>query len=490
MYRIKKITKRFYKKALIKLIMKKKINYWKSIVFTIAISILFTASCSKKDDIVIDPPVIEPPVVTVPSTINSLMPNSGPAETEVTIAGTNFGNNPSIVKVIFGTLRATLISVSNNEIKVKVPPGTGVGNVNVFVSVGSTASNKLDFTTYPLITDLNTTCFYNSTVVINGSDFSPNVTDNIVKFGAVSATVISATTTNLRVKTPNLGAATNTSVTVTSVGLASGGKNIVVDVDQNKVATYNWTTNTVKPGVTYKSGKFSLFGTTMRSIYVLDVSLNANNSLGIGFSTTNAATTNMCNDYNAVAGVNAGYFPFPGASDKDPYIRINGATVQDGHLNVSPIFTNAALIINNNVATIMKFTAAGNNLNLDAAALPVATAQNVIVCGPILITADELEAQNMSSTHNTSSAARTGIGVTADGKRVFMVVIDTGAGVTGVTTPQLAKILQALGAVDAMNLDGGGSSTMFVKDLNATGLANAPSGGTYQRPVRSVIYVK
>src|SRR5690606_7362713 len=97
---------------------------------------------------------------------------------------------------------------------------------------------------------------------------------------------------------------------------------------------------------------------------------------------------------------------------------------------------------------------------------------------------------DMSTSHNSSSTARTGLGVTDDGKRVLMVVVDTGGGVTGVNTLQLAKILQALGAVDAMNFDGGGSSTMFVKNQGLNGLVNLPTGGTWQRPVRSVIYIR
>src|SRR5690606_26787365 len=152
------------------------------------------------------------------------------------------------------------------------------------------------------------------------------------------------------------------------------------------VATYDWTEHTVKPGVIYKTGQFTLFGPVQRRIYVLDVTLNASNTLGIGVSTSTAATVTICNDYDAVAGVNAGYFPYNGSSNKDPYIRIDGLTVQAGHLDVNQIFTNSALIIHNNVATVRKFTNSGKNLNLVAAAIPPTQAQNVIVCGPMLIT--------------------------------------------------------------------------------------------------------
>ncbi|NGM62638.1 hypothetical protein G5B30_12000 [Sphingobacterium sp. SGG-5] len=342
----------------------------------------------------------------------------------------------------------------------------------------------------PSITSVTATCFYNSTVVINGSNFSSNKEDNIVKFGTVQATVMSATKTTLKVTTPDLGTAANADITVTIADKVSNARSIAVDADQNKVATYDWTEHTVKPGVIYKTGQFTLFGPAQRRIYVLDVTLNASNTLGIGVSTSTAATVTICNDYDAVAGVNAGYFPYNGSSNKDPYIRIDGLTVQAGHLDVNQIFTNSALIIHNNVATVRKFTNSGKNLNLVAAAIPPTQAQNVIVCGPMLITSGVIENLDMSVGHNNSSTGRTGLGVTADGKRVFMVVVDTGGSVTGISTLNLAKILQALGAENAMNFDGGGSSTMFVKNQGNNGLVNYPAGGTWQRPVKSVIYVK
>ncbi len=342
----------------------------------------------------------------------------------------------------------------------------------------------------PSITSMTATCFYNSTVVITGKGFSPNKEDNIVKFGAVSGTVIEAKSTSLSVKAPDLASATTVDVTVTNSGLISNAKTIEVDVDQNKIATYAWASTTTKPGVIYKSGKFSLFGSAQRSLYILDVTLDASNTLGIGVATSNISTTAMSNNYNAVAGVNAGYFKLSGSYDKDPYIRIDGATVQSGDLNVNSVFTNSVLIVNENVATVRKFTQDHYNQNLIAAATPFAQAKNMIVCGPMLVTSGKIESLDMSISHNSSLAARTGLGVTADGKRVFLVVVDTGGGFTGITTLQLAKILQALGAVDAMNFDGGGSSTMFVKNQGDSGLVNSPNGGTYQRPVRSIVYVK
>ncbi|NGM61219.1 hypothetical protein G5B30_04715 [Sphingobacterium sp. SGG-5] len=471
--------------------MRKNLDYFRVILAFVAVSLVISSCDSGSVD---DSDVLPPPATVVAPAITSLSPDSGSDGTEIIITGKNFGSSKEDVKVIFGLRDAEILEWSEAELKVEAPAGFNDVALNVVVSVNGTRSNIKTFTyndtAPPVITSLTNTCFSGSTVVIKGTDFSRNIEDNIVRFGTAEATVQEATKTSLTVIAPTLGDITSAEVTVSKYGIVSNAKTTTVDVDQNKIATFDWTTHTVKPGVIYKTAELNVFGATLRRIYILDITLNESNTLGIGFSPTEINTVTMCNTYNAFAGVNAGYFPYGSSTNKDPYIRINGTTVQSGHLDVSQLYTNSALLIHNNVATVRKFTESGRNLNLVAAAIPVNNAQNIIVCGPMLITSGVIETLDMSTSHNSSTTARTGLGVSADGKRVFMVVVDTGGGVTGVSTPQLAKILQALGAVDAMNFDGGGSSTMFVKNQGDNGRVNYPTGGTWQRPVRSVIYVK
>ncbi|MDQ7843712.1 MAG: phosphodiester glycosidase family protein [Armatimonadota bacterium] len=81
---------------------------------------------------------------------------------------------------------------------------------------------------------------------------------------------------------------------------------------------------------------------------------------------------------------------------------------------------------------------------------------------------------------------RTAIGVLADG-RILLLVVD-GRQPThslGMTLPELAIALRRLGAVEAMNLDGGGSSTLVVGHR----VVNQPSDETGERPVAVALLV-
>lgn len=81
---------------------------------------------------------------------------------------------------------------------------------------------------------------------------------------------------------------------------------------------------------------------------------------------------------------------------------------------------------------------------------------------------------------------RTAIGVRADGQIILLVVDGRQPYHSlGMTVFELAMELRRLGAVDAMNLDGGGSSTIII----AGQVANLPSDETGERPVANALLV-
>lgn len=79
---------------------------------------------------------------------------------------------------------------------------------------------------------------------------------------------------------------------------------------------------------------------------------------------------------------------------------------------------------------------------------------------------------------------RTAAGVTADGHTLILLAIDgrQPAHSVGVTLPELADLMIELGAHDALNLDGGGSTSFYLRRADGSVVTNQPSGGKW-RPV-------
>lgn len=74
---------------------------------------------------------------------------------------------------------------------------------------------------------------------------------------------------------------------------------------------------------------------------------------------------------------------------------------------------------------------------------------------------------------------RTALGIDADGRRLLILVVDGRSTVSrGYTMVELADIMTALGAENALNLDGGGSSAMYSRaGTGEMGILNVPSDG-------------
>ncbi|MEU4820761.1 phosphodiester glycosidase family protein [Actinomadura sp. NPDC023710] len=81
----------------------------------------------------------------------------------------------------------------------------------------------------------------------------------------------------------------------------------------------------------------------------------------------------------------------------------------------------------------------------------------------------------------TGPAPRTAAGVSRDGRRFYLVVVDGRSEQSGgVTVAELASLLDKAGADDAVNLDGGGSSTFVARSPGEPSVTvrNAPSDGS------------
>lgn len=81
--------------------------------------------------------------------------------------------------------------------------------------------------------------------------------------------------------------------------------------------------------------------------------------------------------------------------------------------------------------------------------------------------------------NNTIAHPRTAVGIDADGRKLLILVVDGRSAYSrGYTMVELADVMTALGAENAINFDGGGSSAMYTRNATgAMGIVNEPSDG-------------
>ncbi len=81
---------------------------------------------------------------------------------------------------------------------------------------------------------------------------------------------------------------------------------------------------------------------------------------------------------------------------------------------------------------------------------------------------------------------RTAVGTSRDGRHLFLVTVDGRQAISkGVSLPGMAQILKRYGAWNAINLDGGGSTTLAADGLTVS----SPGGDGTERPVADMLLV-
>ena len=103
--------------------------------------------------------------------------------------------------------------------------------------------------------------------------------------------------------------------------------------------------------------------------------------------------------------------------------------------------------------------------------------------GPILMLegnpVDRKDIEQIPEAFVTTRHPRTGVGISKDRKTIWLLVVDGRQPKlsVGMSLPELTSFLQQLGAWEAYNLDGGGSTTMYLDGQ----VINSPSDGNERR---------
>lgn len=140
-----------------------------------------------------------------------------------------------------------------------------------------------------------------------------------------------------------------------------------------------------------------------------------------------------------------------------------------------------------------RFLLDGNGVVTLAASMPEVGGVVTAVCGggPAIVRKGKVDvalaAEGISKDFSETRHPRTAVGFDADAKVLWLVTVDgrqRGVSV-GMSLEELARYMASIGCKDAMNLDGGGSTSMAIGDR----IVNKPSDLKGPRPVTNSIVV-
>jgi len=249
------------------------------------------------------------------------------------------------------------------------------------------------------------------------------------------------------------------------------------------LAKAEWKKKEVSAGVVWKYFQFPQIFESKQYVNIFEIDLSKGFQIEIPYVTSGfLKTSDAAAAKNALVAFNGSYFNTT-SGGSTVFLKYGGQIINQTINGFNSYRENGALVLSNagQPRIVTKPSAGWSSLTE-----PIALAG-----GPLLISEGKQLTQ-LEVVFNQNRHPRTAVGVTADNKMIVVVVDGRSSQSQGLTIPQLSELMAALGCTDALNLDGGGSSTAWVKD---EGVVNFPSdNGKFdhegERGVATVFTVK
>ncbi|NJL30920.1 MAG: PEP-CTERM sorting domain-containing protein [Phycisphaerales bacterium] len=209
-------------------------------------------------------------------------------------------------------------------------------------------------------------------------------------------------------------------------------------------------------------------------------------------------TRGFVNEVGAQMGVNLDFYSIaiPGTSNPEVnfpngpsgeffangvYAGVSNGVVASPNNSFEPIFN----VSQNNLAQIL--TAAGAGTSNTIQGVPLYNA----IGGNQLLLQNGINVTPIDASYTVTVNPHTALGVSQDGKRIFLMTVDGRQNdyAEGMRTDEMGDLLRYYGAWEAINVDGGGSTTMVMDDtfdsVQNARVINSPSDGSTGQTVGS-----
>lgn len=222
------------------------------------------------------------------------------------------------------------------------------------------------------------------------------------------------------------------------------------------------------------------------SINIVDINMNKFDGEIVlaWYKDTLLWTSDIAVQHDGIAAINGSFFDMR-VGGSVLFLQEDGEVIAETHDRLPFVNSGAYAVDTNGVVTILK---------RDGEWTYSPAYDDIMVSGPILIHEDSYCALD-SINFNKWRHPRTAIGLTDDYHFLMVTVDGRHAEAAGMTMWELQAFMDKLGCKDALNFDGGGSTTMYIKGKTENGIVNYPSDNQKfdhegERSVSNAIVVK
>ncbi len=253
--------------------------------------------------------------------------------------------------------------------------------------------------------------------------------------------------------------------------------------DSLTLVSADWQLKTLQKGILYRKAVFSSLYGVPQEVSIFELSPKRHR-LDVLIHDPKTETSVAARDAGAVAAINGSYFNMT-VGNSVCYLRKNGVVVDTTSTGVLATVSNGALLIQKGKLKLIPWSKEDEK----TCKLKKGT---ILSSGPLMLKDGrvcDLSATNQNFVN--TKHPRSAVALTKEGKILLIVVDGRLKGkAEGINIPELTHLIRILGGRDALNLDGGGSSTLWSAALPANGIANTPSGSAERKVANSLCVYK
>ena len=259
--------------------------------------------------------------------------------------------------------------------------------------------------------------------------------------------------------------------------------------DSLLIVKADWKVTTTDDGLVHKQAQIKGLFNSVQSINLIEIPRASKRKIGIAGNEGMKPTSQQATEKGAVAAINGTYYNMKEGNSVCFY-KIGDTvinTTTDGEFKSR---VNGAIREKRGKIEIIEWSK------------PIEQSYKkskgtVLASGPIMLeNGKRSDWSACSKSFIETRHPRSAIYTKDDGTVVFITVDGRSAGnADGMSIPELAYLVKILGGYDAINLDGGGSTTLWLKDAPDNGVLNYPTDNKLfdhagERSVSNIFYVK
>ena len=279
------------------------------------------------------------------------------------------------------------------------------------------------------------------------------------------------------------------SLLIAGLCFLSIGLQAQTSADSLTIVSTQWETSVSSDGIVHKRAQIPSLYKGPQHINIIEIPANRKLHYGIGVDETMVRISQLAPEHQALAAINGSFYNMQ-KGNSVCYLRIGKEVVDTTTTREFELRVTGAVYTHKKKLRILPW-------NRDIEAKYNKKKGVLLASGPLLMEDGKTSSWDMCGrSFITNKHPRSAIFTTKDKKTVLITVDGRSKGnAAGVSIPELAHLIRILGGEDALNLDGGGSTTLWMKEAPDNGVLNCPSdNGKFdhqgERRIPNIIYVR